>query len=403
MSTSRFPAAASADDRVVTAERCAAQLLCGDRAGSAGQVARRLLAIQAQDLRGARLAVRARSAGLSASDVDAALADRSLVVSWLNRGTLHLVRAEDYWWLHPLTTPQLRTGNSRRLAQEGVPPDDAERAVAAVRAALAADGPLVRSQLRERVAAAGVRTEGQALVHILALASIRGLIVRGPAAGGEQAFVLARDWLGAPPPAMGREAALGELARRYLAGHAPAADRDLARWAGIGLRDARLGLARCGAVQRTDGLAELTVNAAARGCRTAAATAAGCVRPTAARLGLPRSHHRPAPADRHSQRTVPPVRAGRRPGGGDLDHRGRPDRARTVRRTRPGDPRGTGYRRRRRDTVPQPITRRPATGGPPRKAGHAKQITAVRTLSGIRLPHHSPQSGEWQISQHEQR
>ncbi|HEX6525132.1 MAG TPA: crosslink repair DNA glycosylase YcaQ family protein, partial [Streptosporangiaceae bacterium] len=57
--------------------------------------------------------------------------------------------------------------------------------------------------------------------------------------------------------AMGREAALGELARRYLAGHAPAADRDLARWAGIGLRDARLGLARCGAVQRADGLAEL--------------------------------------------------------------------------------------------------------------------------------------------------
>ncbi len=55
----------------------------------------------------------------------------------------------------------------------------------------------------------------------------------------------------------GREAALGELARRYLAGHAPAADRDLARWAGIGLRDARLGLARCGAVQRADGLAAL--------------------------------------------------------------------------------------------------------------------------------------------------
>jgi hypothetical protein len=241
----------------VTAERCTAQLLCGDPADSAGEVARRLLAIQAQDLRGARLAVRARSAGLSASDVDSALGRRSLVVTWLNRGTLHLVRAEDYWWLHPLTTPQLRAGNSRRLAQEGVPPEDAERAVVVVRAALAADGPLTRAQLRERVAAAGVRTAGQALVHILALASIRGLIVRGPVAGRDQAFVLARDWLGAPPPVLGREAALGELARRYLTGHAPAADRDLAQWAGIGLRDARLGLAWCGAVQRADGLAEL--------------------------------------------------------------------------------------------------------------------------------------------------
>jgi Winged helix DNA-binding domain len=241
----------------VTAERCAAQLLSGDAPASVDEVARRLLAIQAQDPRGARLAVRARSAGLSAADVDSALARRSLVVTWLNRGTLHLVRAEDYWWLHPLTTPQLRTGNSRRLAQEGVPPQDAERAVAAVRAALAADGPLTRAQLRERVAAAGVRTEGQALVHVLLLASIRGLVVRGPVAGRDQAFVLASDWLGAPPPVLGREAALGELARRYLAGHAPAADHDLARWAGIGLRDARLGLSRCGAVQRADGLAEL--------------------------------------------------------------------------------------------------------------------------------------------------
>ena len=257
MSTSASAAAAGPGDLAVTAERCAAQLLCGDPAGSAEEVTGRLLAVQAQDPRGARLAIRARSAGLSAADVDSALARRSLVVSWLNRGTLHLVSAEDYWWLHPLTNPQLGTGNATRLAQEGVPPPDAERAVAAVRDALAADGPLTRPQLRERVAAAGVRTEGQALVHVLVLASIRGLIVRGPVAGREQAFVLARDWLGAPPPAMSRDAALGELARRYLAGHAPAADRDLARWAGIGLREARLGLSRCGAVQRADGLAEL--------------------------------------------------------------------------------------------------------------------------------------------------
>jgi Winged helix DNA-binding domain len=247
----------SADELAVTAERCAAQLLCGEPAGSAEEVTRRLLAVQAQDPRGARLAVRARSSGLSAADVDAALARRSLVVSWLNRGTLHLVSAEDYWWLHPLTTPQMATGNARRLAQEGVPPDDAERGVAALQAALAADGPLTRAQLRDRVAAAGVRTEGQALVHILALASIRGLIVRGPMAAKDHAFALTRDWLGAPPPPLDRDAALGELARRYLAGHAPAADKDLAKWAGIGLRDARLGLARSGAVQRTDGLAEL--------------------------------------------------------------------------------------------------------------------------------------------------
>ena len=74
VSTSQSRAAASPDDLAVTAERCAAQLLRGDPAGSAEEVAGRLLAIQAQDPRGARLAIRARSAGLSASDVDSALA-----------------------------------------------------------------------------------------------------------------------------------------------------------------------------------------------------------------------------------------------------------------------------------------------------------------------------------------
>jgi hypothetical protein len=242
------------------AGRFAAQLLTGEPARSAVGVVRRLLAVQGQDPRGARLAIRSRSAGLTAADVDRALTDeRSLLITWLNRGTLHLVRREDYWWLHRLTTPQLFAGNGRRLAQEGVPPDDADRAVAAIEAALAADGPLTRAQLRERVAATGIRTEGQALVHVLALAALRGRTVRGPMTGGEQAHVLVSDWLGAPPALPDRDVALAELARRYLAGHGPAADRDLAKWAGLSLRDARRGLAGISAElsDRADGLASL--------------------------------------------------------------------------------------------------------------------------------------------------
>jgi len=244
----------------LAAQRLRAQLLSGPPARSVAGVTGHLLAVQAQDPRGARLAVRARTSGLLAADVDHALtADRSVVISWLNRGTLHLVLAEDYWWLHQLTTPQLATGNARRLAQEGVPPSDAERAVGVIERSLAADGPLTRAELRERIAAAGVRTQGQAVVHLLVLATLRGLTVRGPVRGAEQAFVLARDWLGPPPPPMGRQQALGLLARRYLAGHGPATDRDLAKWAGLPLGDARQGLAAIasGLAGRDDGLASL--------------------------------------------------------------------------------------------------------------------------------------------------
>jgi hypothetical protein len=231
----------------VTAERAAAQLLTGPPAARAEEVAGRLLAIQGQDPRGARLAVRVRSQGLSAADIDHALtADRTLVISWLNRGTLHLVRSADYWMLHRLTTPQLETGCARRLAQEGIPPAAADRAAGLIERFLS-DGPLTRAQLAGRLQSAGVRTDGQALVFLLFLTSLRGITVRGPMIGKQHAHVLARDWLGAPPAA-GPDpgAALGWLARRYLAGHSPATDRDLAKWAGLPLRDARRALREIG-------------------------------------------------------------------------------------------------------------------------------------------------------------
>ncbi len=246
-------------------ERFAAQLLTGPPAASPEEVTGRLLAVQAQDPRGARLAIRPRSAGLTAADVDRALNEGALLITWLNRRTLHLVRREDYWWLHALTTPPLATGNARRLAQEGVTPEAADRAVAVIERSLAAEGPLTRPQLRDRIAAAGVRTEGQALVHELELASLRGITVRGPMAGREHAFVLVRDWLGPPRP-FDRSQALAELARRFLVGHGPAGERDLAKWAGLPLRDARAGLTAIGTelIQRPDGLADLAAPAGQR-------------------------------------------------------------------------------------------------------------------------------------------
>jgi hypothetical protein len=221
--------------------RAAAQLLHDPVAGPRAAVAH-LLAVQAQDLRATRLALRARVSGLRAGDVDVALSDeRTLVVAWLCRGTLHVVDRDDYAWLLALTAPGRLTSNARRLAQEGVSPDDAERAGAILERALQDEGPLTRRQLADRIAAHGIRTEGQAIVHLLARAALRGVIVLGPLRDGAHAFALTRDWLGAQPP-VARDTALAELARRYLRGHGPASAADLAAWAGLALRDARAGL-----------------------------------------------------------------------------------------------------------------------------------------------------------------
>ncbi|HEY2536916.1 MAG TPA: winged helix DNA-binding domain-containing protein [Solirubrobacteraceae bacterium] len=239
-------------------ERLSAQLLAGPPAKEATAVVQRLLAVQAQDPRGARLAIRARSEGLTAGDVDRALNERALVITWLNRGTLHLVRGEDYPWLHALTAPRLMSSSARRLAQEGLSAQATERGVRAIERTLTEEGPSTRGELRERIAAAGVRTEGQALVHLLLEASLRGVAVRGPMVGREHAFVLVREWLPKPKP-VDRDRSLAELARRYLAGHGPAGERDLAKWAGLALRDARAGFRAIASelVEREDGLMDL--------------------------------------------------------------------------------------------------------------------------------------------------
>lgn len=230
------------DGPAITRRRLAAQLLTHGAVREPAEVARHLLAVQAQDDRGVRLALRSRSTGLRAGDVDRLLTDdRSVLITWLNRGTLHLVHREDYPWLHALTTPQLAVGNSRRLAQEGVPADAADAGVRVIEKALS-NGPLTRRHLREHLDSAGIRTQGQALVHLIARSSIAGTTIRGPVVGKEQAFVLTRDWIGRADK-VDRHQALAELARRFLRGHGPADERDLAKWAGITLGDARRALA----------------------------------------------------------------------------------------------------------------------------------------------------------------
>ena len=239
--------------------RLAAQLLTGEPAGSVEYAAGRILAVQAQDPRGARLAVRARTSGLTVADVDRAFSvDRSVVITWLNRGTLHLVRSEDYFWLLGLLGPRHLAWTARRLNELHVSPEQAERAVDCIVRSIEREGPLTRAQVAQRLKDAGLPAEGQQVPHQVALASFRGLIVRGPMRGREQCYVLTREWLGEVPP-FDRDRAIAELARRYLAGHAPASVDDLAYWTGLPGTDAKAAFRSIGSdlVERPDGLLEL--------------------------------------------------------------------------------------------------------------------------------------------------
>jgi Winged helix DNA-binding domain len=233
----------AAPDPALIRDRLGAQLLSGPRPPWTDPVVERLLAVQAQDPRAARLAFRSRTTVEDAATVDEALgARRAAVVTWLNRGTLHLVATEDYWWLHPLTTPQLRTAHDRRLRREHLGPRAVDRGVAVIVETLRAQGPRSRRELGAVLEASGVHTQGEALGHLLVEASLRGQLVRGPDREGRPAYVEVADWLGPAPDPLEPAAGRARLCRRYLAGHGPASPRDLAKWAGIPLAAARAGI-----------------------------------------------------------------------------------------------------------------------------------------------------------------
>jgi hypothetical protein len=200
---------------------------------------RHLTGVQAQVLSAASLALRARTEGLTLQKIDGArLHDRSIVLTWAMRGTLHLIAAEDYGWLVPLVTEPSVPNAHRRLRQEGVSGGQPARAVGLIERMLERGEPLTRPEITERLRRHRIRAEGQAIAHLVWLAAAEGVICHGPDRDGERSFVLVRDWLGEPKP-IEREAALAELAVRYLTAHGPAELADLSFWSGIRLGDAR--------------------------------------------------------------------------------------------------------------------------------------------------------------------
>jgi hypothetical protein len=182
-----------------------------------GDVLRHLLALQAQDVRTPGLALAVRGGSL----------DGGMRITWLMRQTLHLVWEDDLAWLHPLFAPRMETTNRRRLSQLGVREVDAERAVDLI----AERVPAKRAELAEHLAAHGIPVAGQAIVHLLARAAMRGRVVLTP----DRTFIALR----LPAGADDRDAALDRLAQRYGACHAGATRDDLAYWSGLPKRDCR--------------------------------------------------------------------------------------------------------------------------------------------------------------------
>src|SRR2546422_6414001 len=120
---------ANLTDEEVRRARTAAQLLHRPGRRSVADLVCHLTGVQAQILPAASLALRARRALLTAAAVDRArIRERSIVLCWAMRGTLHLIAADDHAWLVPLVIERRNANAHRRLRQEAVTGSQATKA-----------------------------------------------------------------------------------------------------------------------------------------------------------------------------------------------------------------------------------------------------------------------------------
>ncbi|MBB6096139.1 hypothetical protein HNQ60_005030 [Povalibacter uvarum] len=213
------------------------QFIQGSRLDDPAEIVRALCAVQAQDYYASLWAIGLRSRNLVDTDVEKAIAGRRIVRTWPMRGTLHFVAAEDARWMIDLLGPRILARNAARLRREfSIDRRVITRATKVVEAALRG-GVLTRDGVYEQLDAAKIPTDRQRGLHLTWWLANEGVICCGPRSGKQPTFVLFDEWV-PRTPAMARDEALIQLARRYFAHHGPATAADFSWWSGITMTDA---------------------------------------------------------------------------------------------------------------------------------------------------------------------
>jgi hypothetical protein len=199
-------------------------------------VVRWMGALQAQDYPGAKWSIGLRLPGSTDAEVEQAIADQHILRTWVMRGTLHFVAAEDIRWMVELLAPGLIQSNARRYKQLEL--DDQTLSYSSETIADAVqNNPLTRKQLFEVLEDKGISTAGQRGVYMLQRASLDGLFAQTVMQGNNNpTFVTMLK-----AKTMPKAEALAELAQRYFASRGPATLKDFIWWSGLSAADARAG------------------------------------------------------------------------------------------------------------------------------------------------------------------
>ena len=216
------------------------QQLASARSIAAAELLGWMGALQAQDYLGALWAIGLRIPGLSSRNVEQALADGSMVRTWLMRGTLHLVAASDLPWMLGLLSGRIIAGNARRYLELGLDEQTMAQSNALLKKALQGRQNRSRTDLLGVLRGHGISTDGQRAAYLLQRAALEGLIAQGISQRNVPLY-FALDFLPKAKP-IPPEEALAELTRRYFQSRGPATLQDFMWWSGLSKAEVGLGL-----------------------------------------------------------------------------------------------------------------------------------------------------------------
>jgi len=197
--------------------------------------------VQSQDYPGAKWGLGQRVAGATDAELDRAFDAGEIVRTHVMRPTWHFVAAEDLRWLLSLTAPRVHQASKYQYRLLGIDREVAAQSRAVIEGVLKGGRALLREELGEALADAGVLGTNLRRGYLIIDAELEGLICSGPRRGKRQTYALLDERIPPSRPRK-RDEALAELARRYVEGHGPAQDVDLAWWSGLTLGDARKAL-----------------------------------------------------------------------------------------------------------------------------------------------------------------
>jgi hypothetical protein len=221
------------------------QHIRGSEFSAPQELARWMVAMQAQDLLMSLWAFGIRLPGLTQDIIRQAADDGKIIRTHLLRPTWHFVAAENIRWLLRLSAPRIKASVKARHRELLIDEHLEEKSNSFLADTLKNSNHHTREELVLMFREAGISDNNSRTSHLIFLAELDGVICSGRIKNGRTTYALLDERI-PPSPQLTEVEALSTLARKYFTSHGPATVRDFAWWSGLSAAGVRMATGEAG-------------------------------------------------------------------------------------------------------------------------------------------------------------